>query len=185
MIYNTNCYVDYSKLSDLVTTAKNCFNNDKNDWLSIKDLIPNLRDDPELDGIDRIDWHYVNIYPPHESNMHPVVEAKIQPIITYATSMLGVERVVLIFNGPNTIIPEHDDVEDADDHGNIHFYRIVMGIFVPSYDPNLVSITTDNTSVPDIDMFLHDARQLHSGFNNTQDWWIQLILCINKQYVKI
>jgi hypothetical protein len=185
MIYDINCYIDHAKLPNLVVTAKNCFNNDKNDWLSIKDLMPNLKDDPELDGVKHIDWHYVNAYPLHESNMHPVVADKLQPIITYATSMIGVERVVLIFNGPNTIIPEHDDLEDADDNGDIQLYRIVMGIFVPSYDSNLLSITTDDIVVPDINMFLHDARKLHSGINNTQDWWIQLILCINKQYVKI
>jgi hypothetical protein len=185
MIYNLNCYIDHDKLPNLVVTAKNCFNNDKNDWLSIKNLMPNLRDDPELDGVDHINWHYVNAYPLRESNMHPVVEAKLQPIITYATSMIGVERIVLIFNGPNTIIPEHDDLEDADDKGDIQLYRIVIGLFVPSYDSNLLSITTDNTLVPDVNMFLHDARKMHSGVNNTQDWWIQLILCINKQYVKI
>lgn len=185
MIYNINCYDDHAKLSDLIAIARNCFNNDKDDWLSIKDLMPNLRDDPELEGVQKINWYYVNMYPPTESNMNPSVAAKVRSIITYATSMLGVERVIMIFNGPNTIIPGHTDLEDADEHGDIQLYRIVMGIFVPSQDDKLISITTDNTKVPDINMFLHDARKPHSGFNNTEEWWIQLILCIRKQYVKI
>jgi hypothetical protein len=176
---NLESYIDYVRLPGLLETAKNCFDNDPNDWLSIKSMIVNLKEyDREMVEYLKqhpdtsIDWHHVNLYPEQDATTNPVLRAKFQPIVDYIKTMKNILDVILIFNGPNSVIPPHRHPEDLD---RDRVYRILLGIFVP---PN-TSISNDGKDISDLNMFVVDGSKSHSGYNNSDQWWVQLIISVN------
>jgi hypothetical protein len=161
-------YIDYSLLSGLQDTARSCFNNQIDNWLEIKNNLCNLRDAED------VDLYYVNLYPEHDAVTDPILKAKFQPIVDYINTMRNVLDVVMIVNGPNSVIPEHTHPEDLL-RGRI--YRILLGIFVPEDN---VSIINDNKVIKSLNMYVIDGVKPHSGYNRSDKVWVQIILSVNQ-----
>jgi hypothetical protein len=185
MIIENSRYKDYDKITLLAQTARKEFNNDSNEWKQYIDQMIDLKDQEHRDDID---WRVLHIFNEAGSSetIPSFVHEKFKHTIEVLKSMEGVDRALINFVGPNSIIPHHVDSDELPEYAETGIYNIVVGLFIPSEDPEQVALEIDGVVVGNKNdgAVIFDGQVPHSGYNKTNEWRVTLFLFVNKKAFK-
>jgi aspartyl/asparaginyl beta-hydroxylase (cupin superfamily) len=85
----------------------------------------------------------------------------------------NLKRAIYIFVSPNSVVPKHADDDDP-------YFRIVFGVSTPSKNFKDVGLVIENDEIhlgiKDVIGVRSDV--MHWGWNNTDEYWSVLTLCI-------
>ena len=175
---------------NMLTTAGELFQKEMITFSGIKDYFLNVlefdntKDLTDILPRDRtnVSVHVMFLYDHIESTTE-IVKEKFSNTIEFIKNMPGVFSARGLAIGPKSIVPLHlDDMErkafDLND-----WYSVLIGIEVPSDDPNLLAVEVDKC------IYTHDNKKSiifdtqipHSAWNNTDEWWVILKLYIKKE----
>ncbi len=135
---------------------------------------------PDYDGNDvcgreDVKLSYMPIYGGSVSNF---VEAKFKSVIDLLINMAGVSKASIVFIGPNSLVPRHIDDDKIPAYTNSNCFNVFTGVAVP----NNATIIVDGEAVVHAKhkAIIFDAQQPHSAKNESNDWWISLLIYIEK-----
>jgi hypothetical protein len=182
MIVENTKYRDHHKIALLAQTARKEFNNNSNEWKQYIDQTIDLKDQENRDDID---WHVLHIF--NEAGSSEIipnfVHDKFKNTIDMLKTMEGVDRALINFVGPNSVIPHHVDSDELPAYAETDIYNIVVGLFIPSEDPEKVALNIDGTVIGNKNdgAVIFDGQVPHSGYNKTDEWRITMFLFVKKE----
>jgi hypothetical protein len=181
MIIESTKYKDHHKIGTLADIARGCFNHDADSWFELRDQVIDLKDQEQRDDVN---WFVLHVYDQVGTNdhIHEIVKSKFAPVTEYLKNMQGVERALFNFIGPNSTIPDHVDSDDLPPYAETSIYNIVVGVFIPSEDPNLLALQIDGkvTGNKVGESIVFNGQVPHSGWNRTDGWRITMFLFVKK-----
>jgi len=122
--------------------------------------------------------YYLPIYDPTAG----LFEEKFKTVTDVLVNMTGVSKAHIVFIGPNSIVPKHIDNDTVPAYNNSVSFNVYVGVNVPSN----ARITIDGEEVIHTKhkAIIFDAQQPHSAINNTNEWWVSLLIYIDKDKFK-
>lgn len=181
MIVESTRYKDYDKLALLAQTARAEFNNDPEDWKQYIDQMIDLKDQEERDDID---WLVLHIYNEAGSSetVPEFVYKKFAKTRALLKESLGIDRALFNFVGPNSVIPDHVDSDELPPYAETSIYNIVIGVFVPSEDPEKIALKIDGVLVgnKNDEAIVFDGQVPHEGYNRTNEWRVTMFCFVSK-----
>jgi hypothetical protein len=115
---------------------------------------------------------------------HPVVANKFTNSILALEKIQGIQWSFLVFVSPNSRLPTHIDNENSPPYSPSPFRNVLLSVKTPSENTDLLNVTIDNVLFGQKTgtALIFDANIPHSGTNNTDDWWIALVVVVDKSY---
>lgn len=122
------------------------------------------------------------MYDGTSENINSYFKEKFKPAIEKIESMPGIVLSVLFFIAPNSIVPTHIHDMDRPAYDNTDYYNIFLGLYVPSTDVEILGAKIDNEihSHAKGKAFVFDSQVPHSAWNNTNEWWLSILMYIKK-----
>ena len=98
----------------------------------------------------------------------------------------GVERAFIAFIGPNSVVPTHIDDESRAAFDESKCLNVLLGISVPSdkIEDIRMRVNTDAINQRTDHAITFDANIPHDAWNNTNEWWICMVILTEREYVK-
>lgn len=116
--------------------------------------------------------------------LHDIVKHRFEKSISKLNDLAGLTRAFMVFVAPNSVIPTHiDDLERPVWDPSTH-WNFLLGIHVPSEDINHLGLCVNTDTINQItgSATAFDANIPHQAWNRTTEWWIAVVLLINKEY---
>lgn len=97
-------------------------------------------------------------------------------------TMPGLTRASIVAIGPNSIVPVHVDDENRPAFDNSYHNNVFTGVIVPE---GCEVIINNKLHIPQEQVpIAFDAQIPHSAANNSDEWWVSLLLYIHKTEFK-
>jgi len=147
---------------------------------SIDHLLPHfvrvtdIDDSPDLTDVhprDRTDLHLFFI---------PVDEKLFPNTAKLIKENSNITSAAILGFAPNSQLYPHVDTVDLLPYAEVDWLSVFMGLYVPSYDTDLVAVKIGDTVHSHQDIIIFDAQVPHLAWNKTNEWWISIRLSILK-----
>jgi hypothetical protein len=170
-------YIEHEKFPGLAKLVKECLPEDLTTLLAYSYDV--AADEPLPDytgrmikGREDVKLYYVPIenYP------------AFQPVVTYISNMTGIDRAILVLVGPKSVVPLHVDNAEYPAYMEFNVYNMLVGI---SGTENIRFQVDGISKDPKIgEAIIFDAQHPHEAWNDTDCWWISIIVYVDKKHVK-
>ncbi len=81
---------------------------------------------------------------------------------------------------PHSYLYPHVDTVELPPYAEVNWLSVFMGLYVPSYDKDLIGVKVGDTVYSHKDTIVFDAQIPHLAWNKTDEWWISVRLSILK-----
>lgn len=150
---------------------------------SVDNIIPyftrvtDVDDSPDLTDIHPrertdMDLHFIAV----EQNRFPRIS-------DFVNTISGVRSSVIIGLGPQSQLYPHVDTVELPPYSYIDWVSVFIGLFVPSYDKDLVAVKIGNQIFDHREILFFDTQIPHSAWNWTDEWWISIRLSVDKKFL--
>ncbi len=112
----------------------------------------------------------------------PVVASRFANTIPGISKVPGIQWSFLVLVSPNSIIPWHIDDMERPPYDPSNLNNLLLSIRTPSADTSGLSVTVGDATVTQKSgtAILFDANIPHKAHNSTDDWWIALVMVVDK-----
>lgn len=171
-------YPDHLKVIEACKRVNDCIvsiSEFENIWYDVakNETVPDY-DGNEVRGRKDVKLYYLPIYD-HASGY---IEQKFKLVTDVLVNMTGVSRANVVFIGPRSIVPKHIDDDKTPAYTNSVSFNVYTGVNVPN---GATIIINDELVVHEKHKaIIFDAQQPHSAYNDSDEWWISLLIYIDK-----
>lgn len=183
LITDMTVYPEHAKIIEACLCVESCINKDKildfeQFWYDVakNETVPDY-DGNEVHGREDVKLYYMPVFDLN-GNVPFEIEQKFQALQKVLINMIGVTRANIVFIGPNSIVPRHIDDEKIPAYTNSVCFNVYTGVYVP----NNTTINIDGEAVSHArhKAVIFDAQQPHYAKNDSSEWWVSLLIYINK-----
>jgi hypothetical protein len=170
-------YIEHEKFSELAKIVKECLPADLTTLVAYSYDV--AADEPLPDYTGRMIRGRNDVklyYLPLENH------TAFQPVIDYVSTMTGADRAILVLVGPQSVVPLHVDNAEDPAYTDFGVYNMLVGVA----GTDNIQFQVDGVSkIPEIGKaIIFDAQHPHEAWNNTDHWWVSIIVYVNKEHVK-
>jgi quercetin dioxygenase-like cupin family protein len=136
-----------------------------------------------IHGMKDVAVWYLKMFQKGES-VDPVVSNRFVNTIPSISKVTGVQWAFLVLVSPNSIIPWHIDDTDRLPYHPSSLRNLLLSVRTPSEGTDQLSVTIDDVTINQRTgtAVLFDANIPHKAINKTNDWWIALVMVVDKTY---
>lgn len=136
-------------------------------------------------GRSDVNVYYLNTYD-RSGTVHSDVAEQFSRSNRILKGLPGLERTFIAFIGPNSVIPCHVDDPERPAFNPSKRLNVLLGIQVPSNNIEQIGLRVNTESINQCNdhAVSFDANIPHDAWNNTNEWWIGIVLLTDKEHVK-
>lgn len=115
-----------------------------------------------------------------------VIRSKFEKSNSILSTVAGLDHTFIAFIGPHSVVPMHVDDPNREPNDPSQNLNVLLGIRVPSTDISQIGLRVNNEVIGHKSQHavVFDAQIPHEAWNNTDDWWIAIVLRTDKEFCK-
>lgn len=125
-----------------------------------------------------------DIHPRDRTDLHLFFVSVDEKLFPNTTKIIkensNIVSAVILGFGPNSQLYPHVDTVELPPYAEVNWLSVFMGLYVPSYDKDLVGVKVGDTVYSHEDIIVFDTQVPHLAWNNTNEWWISIRLSVLK-----